>query len=61
VIALAGRQLPVLAEEAYRFYYDIRSPNVAAAYAVVIMLLSLLFTLFYLRLLRVSDAELGRG
>jgi multiple sugar transport system permease protein len=61
VIALAGRQLPVLAEEAYRFYYDIRSPNVAAAYALLIMLLSLVFTVVYLRLLRVRDAELGRG
>jgi multiple sugar transport system permease protein len=61
VIALAGRQLPVLAEEAYHFYYDIRSPNVAAAYALLIMLLSLVFTVIYLRALRVSDAELGRG
>jgi multiple sugar transport system permease protein len=61
VIALAGRQLPVLAEEAYHFYYDIRSPNVAAAYSLLIMLLSLGFTVVYLRLLRVRDAELGRG
>jgi multiple sugar transport system permease protein len=61
VIALAGRQLPVLAEEAYHFYYDIRSPNVAAAYALLIMALSLVFTAIYLRVLRVRDAELGRG
>jgi len=61
VIALAGRQLPVLAEEAYHFYYDIRSPNVAAAYSLLIMLLSLVFTVIYLRLLRVRDAETGRG
>ena len=61
VIAVAGRQLPVLAEEAYHFYYDIRSPNVAAAYALVIMLLSLVFTALYLRLLRVRDAEMGRA
>jgi multiple sugar transport system permease protein len=61
VIALAGRQLPVLAEEAYHFYYDIRSPNVAAAYAVLIMLVSLVFTIVYLRALRVRDAELGRA
>jgi multiple sugar transport system permease protein len=61
VIALAGRQLPVLAEEAFRYYYDIRNPNVAAAYALLIMFLSLGFTLIYLRLLRVRDAELGRG
>ena len=60
VIALAGRQLPVLAEEAYHFYYDIRSPNVAAAYALLIMLLSLVFTVVYLRVLRVRDAESGR-
>jgi multiple sugar transport system permease protein len=60
VIALAGRQLPVLAEEAYHFYYDIRSPNVAAAYSLLIMLLSLAFTIVYLRLLRTGDAELGR-
>jgi multiple sugar transport system permease protein len=61
VIALAGRQLPVLVEEAYHFYYDIRSPNVAALYALLIMLLSLVFTLLYLRLLRVRDAEMGRA
>jgi multiple sugar transport system permease protein len=61
VIALAGRQLPVLAEETYRYYYDIRNPNVAAAYALLIMILSLVFTVVYLRLLRVRDAELGRG
>jgi multiple sugar transport system permease protein len=61
VIALAGRQLPVLAEESYHFYYDIRSPNVAAAYSLLIMLLSLVFTVVYLRLLRVRDAEAGRG
>jgi multiple sugar transport system permease protein len=60
VIALAGRQLPVLAEEAYQFYYTIRSPNTAAAYSLLIMFLSLGFTVIYLRLLRVRDAELGR-
>jgi multiple sugar transport system permease protein len=60
VIALAGRQLPVLAEEAYQFYYTIRSPNTASAYALVIMVLSLAFTVVYLRVLRVRDAELGR-
>ncbi len=61
VIALAGRQLPVLAEEAYQFYYNIRSPNTAAAFSLLIMVISLGFTLLYLRFLRVRDAELGRG
>ena len=60
VIALAGRQLPVLAEEAFQFYYNIRNPNVAAAYSLLIMLISAAFTIIYLRLLRVRDAELGR-
>ncbi len=59
VIALAGRQLPVLAEEAFRFYYDIRNPSVAAAYALLIMIVSLAVTLVYLRLLRVPGAERG--
>jgi multiple sugar transport system permease protein len=61
VIALAGRQLPVLAEEAYQFYYNIRNPNVAAAYSLLIMAFSLGFAGIYLRVLRVRDAELGRG
>jgi multiple sugar transport system permease protein len=51
----------VLAEEAYHFYYDIRSPNVAAAYSLLIMVVSLVFTALYLRLLRTRDAELGRS
>jgi multiple sugar transport system permease protein len=60
VIALAGRQLPVLAEEAYRWYYDLRNPNVAAAISLLIMLFSFAFAALYLRLLRVREAELGR-
>lgn len=60
VIALAGRQLPVLAEEAYRWYYDLRSPNVAAAISLLIMLFSFAFAALYLRVLRVREAELGR-
>ena len=61
VIALAGSQLPVLAEETYRYYYTIRAPNVAAAYAMLIMLLSFAFTVVYLRFLRVNEAERGRS
>ena len=58
VIALVGRNLPVLAEEAYRWYGDLRNPNVAAAYALLIMLFSLLNTGIYLRALRVRDEQL---
>ena len=58
VLALAGRNLPVLAGEAYRWYGDLRNPNVAASYALLIMLFSLLNTGIYLRALRVRDEQL---
>lgn len=51
VIAIAGRGLTVLAAEAYRWYGDYRDPNVAAAYAVLILALSIGSTVLYLRLL----------
>jgi multiple sugar transport system permease protein len=57
VIALVGRNLPVLAEEAYRWYGDLRNPNVAAAYALLIMIFSLVNTAVYLRALRVRDEQ----
>ena len=58
VLALAGRNLPVLAGEAYRWYGDLRNPNVAASYALLIMVFSLLNTGIYLRALRVRDEQL---
>jgi len=57
VIALVGRNVPVLAEEAYRWYGDLRNPNVAAAYALLIMIFSLVNTAVYLRALRVRDEQ----
>lgn len=59
VIALAAYNLPVLAQETYRWYVDLRNPNVAAAYALVIMLFSLINTGIYLRALRTSDEQMG--
>jgi multiple sugar transport system permease protein len=59
VIALAAYNLPVLAGETYRWYGDLRNPNVAAAFAMVIMLFSLLNTGIYLRALRVRDEQVG--
>ncbi len=50
VIALSGGDVvTVLAREAYRQYYDLRNVNVAAAYAGVILLLSMISAVFYLR------------
>jgi multiple sugar transport system permease protein len=58
-VALAGRSLPVLAGEAYNWYGGYRNPNVAAAYALLIMLISLVNTGIYLRALRVRDEQFG--
>ena len=52
VVALAGRNLPVLAGEAYNWYGGYGNPNVAAAYALLIMIFSLVNTAAYLRVLR---------
>ncbi|MFN8498834.1 MAG: sugar ABC transporter permease [Anaerolineae bacterium] len=60
VLALAGTRIPVLASEAYNWYYDNRNPNVAAAYALLILIFSLITTVFYLRMLRTRDEELGQ-
>lgn len=60
VLALAGQQLPVLAMESFRWYVDVRNPPVAAAYATLILGLTILATVFYFRLLRVKEAELPR-
>ena len=59
VIALAGRALPVLASEAYNRYGEL-NPHLAAAYALLILLISLITTGFYLRSVNVSEAEAGK-
>ncbi|ADH62588.1 binding-protein-dependent transport systems inner membrane component [Allomeiothermus silvanus DSM 9946] len=52
VVALGGRNLPVLAGEAYYWYNAYQNPGVAAAYSVLILGISVLATLLYLRLMR---------
>lgn len=59
VIALVGRNLPVLAGEAYYWYGSYQNANIAAAYALLIMLFSLLNTGIYLRALRVREEQVG--
>ena len=51
--ALGGRNLPVLAGESYAWYGTYQNPGVAAAYAVLIMVLTLMITLVYLTVIRV--------
>ncbi len=58
VMALAGRDLPVLAGEAFAWQYEYQDAGVASAYAVLILVISLAATWLYLRLLRVREESL---
>jgi multiple sugar transport system permease protein len=60
VLALAGRNVPVLAGEAYTWYVDNRSEHIAAAYAVVILGLSVLGIIMYLRAHGLREAVVER-
>lgn len=53
VVALGGTTLPVLMGETYQWQFALRDRNVAAAYAMVILGISIAATLVFLRLLRV--------
>jgi multiple sugar transport system permease protein len=58
VYALGGRNFPVLAGEAYVWQNDNQNYGVAAAYAVLIMAISLIATAIYLRVLRTHPEQL---
>ncbi len=58
VFALAGRNLPVLAGGAYTSYATNQDEHLAAAYAVVILALSIVAVAVYLRLLGRPEAEM---
>lgn len=60
VLALAGRQLPVLAYQAYDWYGNNFNEHVAAAYAALILVLTMAVVVIYLRLLRVREVEMAR-
>lgn len=53
VIALAGTNLPVLMSETYNWQFALQNRSVAAAYAMVILAISIAFTVFYLLSLRI--------
>ena len=59
VYALGGRNFPVLVGEAYAWQRDNQNYGVAAAYAVLIMIISLAATVFWLRALRVRPEVQG--
>src|SRR6267143_6220701 len=51
VFALAGRNMPVIAGEAYTWYANNRNAHLAASYALVLLGLTILFTIVYLKVL----------
>jgi len=56
VIALSGGDIvTVLANETYRQYFFLRNDNVASAYALFILTLSIASAVFYLRAVRTQD------
>jgi multiple sugar transport system permease protein len=57
VIALAGQTITVLSAEGYRWYQDYRDPHVAAAYAALILILSIVSTLLFLWLVPVRQEQ----
>ncbi len=59
VLALAGRVIPVLAGEAYNWYALNRNANIAAAYAALVLVFTVIATVVYFRLLRTTAAEAG--
>ena len=60
VFVLAGRNVPVLAGETYSWYATSGNEHVAAAYAVVILGLSVLAIVVYLRAVGLREAEVRR-
>jgi multiple sugar transport system permease protein len=59
VLALAGTNMPVLMGEAYAWQHEYQNSGVAAAYAVIILAISLAATFVFLRLLRTRSEILA--
>jgi multiple sugar transport system permease protein len=57
VLSLGGRNFPVLVSEAFNWQYNNQDFGVAAAYAVVIMAVSLAATMVYIRVLRTPPEQ----
>lgn len=55
VAALAGTNLPVLMGETYEWQFALQDRKVAAAYALVILAISIAFTVFFLKVLKVRE------
>lgn len=54
---LVGRDIPVLAGEAYYWQTEIRNSNIASTYAIIIAILTITFAFFYIKTLRARHLE----
>lgn len=59
ILVLTGQNLPVLGSQVYFWYSTYQNPNVAAAFAVIILGLSILSSAIYLTVLRTPSAVTG--
>ena len=59
VLAIGGRNFPVLVSEAYNWQHFNQDTGVAATYAIVVMVISLAATLVYLVVLRTPAEQRG--
>jgi multiple sugar transport system permease protein len=59
VLALAGTNMPVLMGEAYAWQHEYQNAGVAAAYAVIVLVISLAATFVFLRVLRTRSESLA--
>ena len=59
VIVLGGIDLPVLMGETFKWQFEYRDAGVASSYAVLILGISVVFTLFYLWALKVPEEAQG--
>jgi multiple sugar transport system permease protein len=57
--ALTGRNMPLLVGETYQWYYTLQNPHVATAIALVVLALSIVAAIGYLRLMRRSPELSG--
>ena len=60
VWVLAGRDIPVLAGEAYYQLAEVKNPNIASAYALIITALSILLGIMYLKLFKPEYLEVEK-
>jgi multiple sugar transport system permease protein len=57
VVALAGTNMPVLMSETFNWEFGLQNRSVAAAYALVILVISIAFTLVILKTVKIRPEQ----